>query len=261
MLNPEAGSPPLSKNEIKSISVPRAHTTDGVTYYIITVEGFERWSCQKRYSQFEDFNNKLMSSGKRVPASVSLPPKRFKLFTSHTSAAFVEERRCLLEAYLRRLIKIPDLLKSKLFMDDFLMKDKIAVEDAKANPVELPEDVEVTGVSIPATRTMTDHILYQIDVTNNRKRESYSKWTVLKRFGQFYDMDSQLRIDLEGQPEVVASLPPPPERKVKLLNDHMDEAFVEQRRVLLENYLQKLLEVVPVLRNVTFLKFLGASYQ
>lgn len=54
----------------------------------------------------------------------------------------------------------------------------------------LPEDVEVTDLSVPATRTMTNHVLYQIDVLNMKKRSTFSKWTVLKRFNQFYEMDA-----------------------------------------------------------------------
>jgi hypothetical protein len=73
--------------------------------------------------------------------------------------------------------------------------------------------------------------LYQIDVVNVRKRKSFSKWTVLKRFGQLYDMDVAVRAEFAEQPTFLASLPPPPERKLKVLSDHMDDGFVEQRRM------------------------------
>jgi hypothetical protein len=60
------------------------------------------------------------------------------------------------------------------------------------------DDAEITGISIPATRsgavlaivllalmlaflpairTMSDHVLYQVDVVNSRKRKTFSKWT------------------------------------------------------------------------------------
>jgi hypothetical protein len=51
---------------------------------------------------------------------------------------------------------------------------------------------------------------------------------VLKRFGQFYDMDLALRELLFDNQEALLTLPAPPQRKAKLFNDHMDESFVEQ---------------------------------
>lgn len=124
----------------------------------------------------------------------------------------------------------------------------------------MPDDVEVTDVKIPSTRTMSDHILFQIDVVNSRKRQSFSKWTVLKRFGQFYEMDQLVRSQLmQEHPEAVERMPFAPNRKSKLLSDHLDPAFVEQRRVLLESYLKKMLTILPVVRNEAFLAFLGVE--
>lgn len=47
---------------------------------------------QKRYSQFEEFHNKIitMSIATQVPPGVELPGKRLKLFTSHDDANFIE---------------------------------------------------------------------------------------------------------------------------------------------------------------------------
>ncbi len=49
---------------------------------------------------------------------------------------------------------------------------------------------QVTHISIPSTRLMSDHVLYQVHMSNMRKRQSFSRWTVLKRYGQFYNLDS-----------------------------------------------------------------------
>jgi len=123
---------------------------------------------------------------------------------------------------------------------------------------DIPDDIEITGVSIPATRQMSDHVLYQIDVANSRKEKEYAKWTVLKRFGQFYEMDALVRSDFEKN-QILNSLPATPERKIKLFNDHTDANFVEQRRVLLENYLQKMVEIEEVVIDKHFLAFLGIN--
>jgi len=72
-------------------------------------------------------------------------------------------------------------------------------------------------------------------------------------------MDAAVRAAFAENLELSAKLPPPPERKTKLFNDHMDEVFIEQRRVLLENYLNKMLEVTEVVRAKEFLTFLGVN--
>jgi len=181
-----------------------------------------------------------------------------KLFTSHVFGPFVEARRALLEAYLKKLLKVEELANSST-LTKFLTTDKrTEAVEGKKKP-ELPDDVEVTSVSIPATRQMSDHVLYQIDVTNSKKDAPYDKWTVLKRFGQFFDMDCQVRGAFLERPEILEKMPEPPERKAKLFNDHMDETFVEQRRVLLANYLNNMLSVLEVVRNKEFLVFLGVD--
>jgi len=253
------GVPPQDKMEIKSITVPSSKVDEtGIVYYFVNVEdSYNSWSVGKRYSQFEELHSALVLGelAKKIPSGCDLPPKKFKMFTSHISPSFVESRRVLLEAYLKKLLKAEDIATSSLFTK-FLTSDKQKSKaEAKKKP-EFPDDVEVTGVSIPATRLMSDHILYQIDVSNSRKVPPFDKWTVLKRFGQFYDMDCAVRAAFVETPEILEKLPEPPERKAKLFNDHMDDTFVEHRRVLLANYLNNMLSVIDVVRNKDFLKFL-----
>jgi hypothetical protein len=255
------GLPPQEKLVIKAATVPQSKIIDGVAFYIIKVTGsFNSWCVSKRYSQFEQLQGSICDA-KGFPSSLDLPPKRYKFFGSQLSPAFLEERRVLLEAYLKKLVSIEDVAKNQTFTS-FLTSDKTDNIDVKAKsdrkrPIDdIPDDVEVTGVTIPATRQMSDHVLYQIDVVNSRKEKEFSKWTVLKRFGQFYEMDAAVRLDLAEKIDVT-TLPATPERKFKLFNDHSDVNFVEQRRVLLENYLQRMSEVDDVVRNKYFLAFLG----
>jgi hypothetical protein len=66
---------------------------------------------------------------------------------------------------------------------EFFDTDKCEhVQEVVEPPMELPEDIEVTDITIPTTRTMSDHVLYQLDVVNSRKRRTFQKWTVLKRY-------------------------------------------------------------------------------
>jgi len=255
----KTGVPPQDKDDVKSVSVPSYKDDNGTVFYHINVEGsFNSWSVAKRYSQFEELQTSFLSSelAKKIPAGCELPPKKFKLFSNHTSAAFIEERRVLLEAYIKRLVGVKEIASAPL-LTRFLTTDKQEKMADVKKKAELPEDVEITGVTIPATRTMSDHVLYQIDVTNSRKRKTYSKWTVLRRFTQFYEMDTAVRTAFAEKPEILETLPSPPERKTKLFNDHMDDVFIEQRRVLLESYVQKMLEIPVVARNQDFLTFLG----
>merc|ERR1712244_218309 len=114
-------------------------------------------------------------------------------------------------------------------------------EHRQSDEWDFPEDQEVTNIVIQSTRKMSDHVLYQICVSNSHKRASFRAWTVLKRFTQFYEMDLKLRGVIQTQsPDLLQKLPPPPTRKVKLVHDHMDDDFIEERRVFLENYLSKL---------------------
>lgn len=125
---------------------------------------------------------------------------------------------------------------------------------------EFPDDAEVTEVSLPQTRTMTDHVLYQIDAANAHQRKSFQKWTVLKRFASFVDMDTALREEFIARPDVLAELPAPPEKHYKIVYDHLNFHFVEQRRAMLEAYLQRLVVIEPVLYSSVFLSFLGVNY-
>lgn len=258
----KAGVPPQEKETVKSVSVPTTEQADGVVFYVVTVTGsFSKWSVRKRYSQFEELHGQVTALSKNLPAGCVLPGKAPKLFVSHVSKEFIEERRCLLEAYLKKLNTVKEVVDSHNVWLGFLSTDRKGnVEnDVRDAEEDLPEDVEITGITIPATRQMSDHVLFQIDVQNARKRKTFSKWTVLKRFGQFYEMDSAVRLAFAPHPEILEELPAPPARKAKLLHDHMDGEFIEQRRVLLENYLNSMLRNHNVVRNSAFLMFLGVS--
>jgi hypothetical protein len=79
------------------------------------------------------------------------------------------------------------------------------------------------------------------------------------RFNQFFELDAQLRTEFAENERVLALMPASPQRQSKLLYDHMDLNFVESRRVLLENWMHKLLHIKEVVENATFLGFLGVQ--
>jgi hypothetical protein len=82
------------------------------------------------------------------------------------------------------------------------------------------------------------------------------RWVSLKRFTDFFEMVKVIREDMvESNPSAFALIPSAPSRKSRLLNDHSDPRFVEQRRVLLEHFLNRLLRIEAVASHDAFLKF------
>lgn len=220
----------------------------------------------KRYSQFEEFHYNLLECVNEhgLPSGAELPGKKLKIWVPHDDTIHTKERELLLENYLRKLASVKEICDSDLFVG-FLCTDKVTLdsepkrEDFSDVVDNLPDDVEVTSVSIPTVRMMPDHVLYQVDVMNERKRKSFQKWTVLKRFQQFYEMDAKIRETFFEKQAVLDSMPALPERVSKLLYDHLDDHFVEQRRVLLEHYLQKMMTTHPFYYDQAFLNFVGVN--
>jgi len=181
------------------------------------------------------------------------------MIVSHTDPAFIEERRILLQLYCRRMNSVRDIADSHIFKQ-FFQSDQlerlVAVPD---DSFVFPDDTEITQVDIPTARTMSDHVLYKIDLSNARKRSSFSQWSVLKRFVQFHDMHAAVSADFVHEPYFLSTLPQPPSKSAKVFVDHMDKHFVEQRRVLLEHYLQRMVRVPKVAKNQNFLRFCGCD--
>lgn len=207
---------------------------DAVFYNVKVSNGFNNWFVSKRYSQFEHLHSILSSLYPTKMIDTAFPPKQYKLLVSHYTPEFIEERKILLNNYFSKCLVLVEVFKSSEFIE-FMNTDKIEdFEPVVANPYiiplteELPDDLEVTEINLPAVRYMSDHVLFQVDVVNCRKRKTFQKWTVLKRYGQFWEMDVSLResLLLMGN-DLVKFLPIFPPRKVKLLQDHMEPSFVE----------------------------------
>merc|ERR1712154_253170 len=286
--------PKDKKLKIEYVSVKNAFVESDIVFYDIHVKTSQHyWHVTKRYSQFEDLHNKLLTTTKqKLPL---LPAKHYKWFTDHTKPSFIEKRRALLDNYVKKLRKCKGVNESQCVVNFFHndksdekvieqrkkeqqrlsdleranegnmddedeedeYKKELKKEHRRSDDYDFPQDQEVTNIVIQSTRKMTDHVLYQICVSNSHKRSSFRAWTVLKRFTQFYEMDTKLRAALEI--DLLPKLPPPPSRKFKFVHDHMDDDFIEERMVLLENYLSKLLRFPEVVRNEDFLEFLGVD--
>jgi hypothetical protein len=65
---------------------------------------------------------------------------------------------------------------------------------------------EVSDVSIPSAQVLKhDHVVYQINVCNVAKLSAFSRWTVLKRFQDFVQLDAAIRRDIQHNSEQITS--------------------------------------------------------
>lgn len=133
---------------------------------------------------------------------------------------------------------------------------------------------EVSDVSIPAAQVLrANHVVFQVNIENLAKLSAFSKWTVLKRYEEFYRLDLKIRSEIkkietsspslsEGMAEaqrLLAKLPLLPKRQLKMLTDHLQTRFIEKRRLLLEVYLRKLITIPEICNMDCVLDFLGCN--
>jgi len=74
---------------------------------------FSSWVVLKRFDEFCKLSSSLRRDLKDRPDLLgelpNLPPKKMKLFTDHFDPTFIEERKILLESFLRLLISTPQV--------------------------------------------------------------------------------------------------------------------------------------------------------
>lgn len=111
---------------------------------------------------------------------------------------------------------------------------------------------EVTGVRIPTAQVLNaDHVVYQVEVSNSQKHGNFSTWVVMKRYRDFATLRASVLRTLEeaGVQDASDLLPGLPRRRIKLVVDHLEHTFIEQRRLLLEDFLRTLI-ALPYIRTL-----------
>jgi hypothetical protein len=91
------------------------------------------------------------------------------------------------------------------------------------------------------TVTDQDVVFFELVITSI---EHVVQWTLFKRFSEFYALYESCEEALGTR--AAHLLPPPPDKAISLLTDHLDEEFISQRRVLLQHFVRKLL-AIPLL--------------
>lgn len=117
---------------------------------------------------------------------------------------------------------------------------------------------EVTNVHVRCAQIVrNDHVVYQIDVENVYRRASFAKWTVLKRYQDFFTLDAKLRAKYETNEAMLKKLPILPERKFKFAINHLQRRFIEERRITLDVYCKALIRIPEVVDMDEILEFLS----
>lgn len=94
----------------------------------------------------------------------------------------------------------------------------------------------IKTISIPGYHISGDVVFYEVVVTNTRLR--WNIWVRFESFTLLHLLIKELAAELKD--EDVELIPPIPDRHLKILIDHRSQEFIENRRALLENFLQKI---------------------
>lgn len=238
-------------------------------FYTIQIRQKEKLRfIQKRFNQFFYLRQSLKSM--TTVFLPKLPRKLPKVFVDHANPAFIDQRIVLLNLFLNKISSLRRLLDSPP-VQRFLLTDSIPdvsqnIRDnnidyrlERKNALEYFESLEVSDVSIPATKQMKTHTLYQIHCFNGhpKYRTDANEWVSLKRFKDFDKLDRTLRMIFESNPKVHNRMPILPLKLPKTMVDHKEPSFVEERRVLLEHYLRKVILIPEVMEKGVILRFLN----
>merc|ERR1719433_1194326 len=112
---------------------------------------------------------------------------------------------------------------------------------------------EITHILIPGYHISGDVVFYEIVVSNKKLR-----WNLWVRFDTFHCIHLLLtelaeELSLPSSPVI---LPPFPSKRRKLVQNHLDTDFIEERQILLANYLQKVNKSLIMRHSEVFLSFL-----
>jgi hypothetical protein len=132
---------------IKDVTIPTSELDSAVNtaFYtcIVTDSSSHSWTVRKRYSQFEALYQAIDALFPGKLSDAYFPPKSMWLFFSHVTPEFVEERRVLLQQYVKKCVSLNDIAQSSPFVE-FFDSDKIENQSASDSSLpDLPDDVEV----------------------------------------------------------------------------------------------------------------------
>lgn len=105
----------------------------------------------------------------------------------------------------------------------------------------------------------TDQAVTWYNIRTTRLKDNVMT-TVHRRFRDFSELNSQVKQNLKGN-HLLSILPPLPEKPLKLLTDHNDPQFIQDRQSKLEIYLNSLVAIPHVSEMVCVKAFVGLMEQ
>jgi len=267
-------------HHISKVSIPSYYQAEDYTVFEVEVSNKKiRWNVWHRFDSFYMLHHMLLEIATSLSQSqqryIVLPPfpeKHIKYVVDHFDREFIENRRMLLENYIKRILTMSDFKHSSIVTSFFTPDiDEIVLPPSspggRTEPINLDEilnkddEDEITRVGVPMAQILkNDHAIFTVNCTNENKRKSFGEWSVLKRFAEFHAYDIQLRNDLsETNPNAIQFLPGLPGRSPKLLIDHLEESFIERRRILLEAYCKRLIRHPIYRKHPLTLRFFGVD--
>jgi len=115
--------------------------------------------------------------------------------------------------------------------------------------------VTISGTEYGKKKDGGSVMLYKV-VTNTVN----AQYTSLQRFSKFVEIDIKLRNAFKNSP-MLKLFPTLPAKKPKIFVDHSNPEFIEERRLELQQYLTRLIQVPQILENPDLLEWLGKNLQ
>ena len=110
---------------------------------------------------------------------------------------------------------------------DLYAEDGDPDEEGKAMGADFVCD-EVSNVFVTSAQIVKGgYVVYQINVENIKKRLSFSRWTILKRFQDFAKLYYDLVQAFAKHPDNLREIPLLPSKYSKSLVDHLQPRFIE----------------------------------
>jgi len=191
---------------IETISIPGWHVASDVVYYEVVVSNNKLcWNCWIRFNSFTILHLLLKDLLKNLTSEkskVHLPPfpeKQSKILTDHFSEEFIENRRALLENYLRKINSDNTLRYAEDFMS-FLLPPQEPLENTSGRNsphVAFPTDslsslVESDG-AVPSALD---------EFTKNAKSASNSPVILKRSRYRFTDREKKLMLFVSDTDEI-----------------------------------------------------------
>ena len=259
--------------EIVSLSVYNYILQGETSYFHVRVQtSIHEWEVYHRFSEFIQLRNNIKTAfaflSDASPILPEEPPRYSKILVNHSDSSFLKKRCVALAQFMNQLKKIPSINTSNVFREflfesspELVLRKNIKKRKLSTAGIQLRD---VTDVSVDSWTFSQDHVIYHIRFSNRFKEGPYSSWLCLKRYEEFDGFLEKLKEYVEKLPSsentnglTVDDLPVLPKKHLKLIKDHTNKKFLEERRMGLEEFLRGIIDNHVLVNSPIFLEFAG----